>query len=170
MVCPSIVRTARPEDFNEIWRLFLMGHHENGQRTLAPEKAAWHIHRALNPQLIPPWDLGFRGAVGVIGDTGNLEGAVMVALGSFWYTHERHIEEYIVYVDPECRRSFHARALIKWMQDKVESTQLPLLTGVISNVRTAAKVELYRRLGLPEVGAFFMQHPATVLASSSVAA
>jgi hypothetical protein len=170
MVCPSIVRVAGPQDYTEVWRLFLQGHHENGQFALAPEKADWHIKRALFPDMIPPWDTGFRGAIGVIGEVGKLEAAVFVGIGSFWYSHARHIEEYIVYVDPECRRSFHARALINWMKERSEATQLPLLTGVISNARTEAKVKLYERM-LPKIGAFFLLHPeGSVRSSSSVAA
>jgi GNAT superfamily N-acetyltransferase len=171
MACPSIVRTARPEDFDEVWRLLLQGHHENGQRRLAPEKAVWYVNRALFPHLIPDWDNGFRGAIGVIGDVGRLEGLVFVGISSMWYSHDRHIEEFIVYVDPECRKSFHARALIKWMKERVEKTKLPLLTGIISNERTAAKVALYERM-LPKIGAFFFQQPenSVMLSSASCAA
>jgi len=166
MTCPSIVRVARPEDFEEVWRLLLQGHHENGHRKLAPEKAAWYVHRALFPHLIPNWDTGFRGVIGVIGDVGRLEALAFISVSGFWYTHERHIEEFIVYVDPECRRSFHARALINWMKERVEKTQLPLLTGVISNERTEAKVALYERM-LPKIGAFFFQQPQSVTVSST---
>lgn len=166
MTCPSIVRVARPEDHQEIWRLFLQGHRENGQFTLAPEKVEWFLQRALFPQLIPEWDTGPRGAIGVIGDIGKLEALVFVTIGTFWYSHDRHLEEHIVYVDPECRRSFHAKALIKWMKDQSDRTGLPLLTGVISNERTKPKVDLYGRM-LPKVGEFFLYGVKSVQASSA---
>ena len=73
MTCPSIVRVARPEDHQEIWRLFLQGHKENGQFTLAPEKVDYFLARALHPEMIPEWDTGPRGAIGVIGAIGSLE-------------------------------------------------------------------------------------------------
>ena len=166
MTAPSIVRTARAEDHMEVWRLFLQGHKENGTFTLAPEKVDWFLQRALNPHLIPEWDTGVRGAIGVIGDIGRLEALAFVCLGTFWYTHDRHLEEYIVYVDPECRRSFHARALIKWMKEQGDRTKLPLLTGVISNERTKAKTDLYGRL-LPKVGEFFLYTGNSVQSSSA---
>lgn len=155
MTCPSIVRVAKPEDRQEIWRLFLQGHRENGQFELAPEKVDFFVNRALHPELIPEWDNGPRGAIGVIGSVGSLEGLVFVTIGTYWYSHARHLEEFIVYVDPECRRSSHARTMVEWMKHQSDITGLPLVTGIISNERTEAKVRLYRRL-LPPVGAFFM--------------
>lgn len=171
MTCPSIVRVARPEDEQEVWRLFLSGHRENGQFSLAPEKAGFFITRALRPDLITPWDTGPRGAIGVIGEVGSLEGAVMIFISSHWYTHDRQLEEYLVYVDPECRRSFHARALINWMKEQSRQVQLPLMSGVISSIRTKGKCELYGRM-MPKLGEFFFyrgDHEATALSSAAVA-
>lgn len=154
----SVVRTAKPEDNQEIWRLFLQGHKENGLFSLAPEKVDWLLNRILRPDLIPLGDTGTRGAIGVIGPVGALEGLVLVTLGSYWYSFDMHLEEYIVYVDPECRKSTHAEALVQWMKDQVEITKLPLVTGIISNYRTEAKCRLYRRM-LPKVGEFFYLGP-----------
>lgn len=152
MTCPSIVRVAKPDDRQEIWRLFLQGHRENGQFNLAPEKVDYFLSRALCPEAIPAWDTGPRGAIGVIGDVGALEALVFVTIGTYWYSHDRHLEEFIVYVDPECRKSTHARALVGWMKHQSDLTGLPLVTGIISNERTEAKVALYSRM-LPKVGA-----------------
>src|SRR5215472_15044496 len=136
MTCPSIVRIARPEDHGDLWRLFLMAHRENSIFSLAPDKVDWFIQRALNPSLIPEWDLGVRGTIGVIGDVGSLEALAFVCIGCYWYTNEHHLEEYIVYVDPECRRSDHAKALIDWMKQQTDQTGLKLVTGIMSNHRT----------------------------------
>jgi GNAT superfamily N-acetyltransferase len=168
MTCPSIVRVAGPADHQEIWRLFLQGHRENGQFTLAPEKVEWFLSRALVPDAIPEWDTGPRGAIGVIGDVGRLEALVFVCIGTHWYSHDRHLEEFIVYVDPECRRSGHAKALVEWMKTQSDRTHLPLLTGIISNERTEAKVRLYRRM-LPPIGAFFLYGNKGSVHSSSAA-
>lgn len=158
MTCPSIVRTAKPDDYQEIWRLFLQGHRENGIFTLAPDKVQWFMNRALFPHLIPAGDTGPRGVIGVIGSVGSLEGVVFVTIGEFWYSADKHIEEFLVYVDPECRKSNHAHALIDWMKEQVEETGLPLMTGIISNERTEAKCRLYRRM-LPKIGEFFYLAP-----------
>lgn len=149
--------------------MFLQGHRENGKFNLAPEKVDWFLSRALHPEAIPEWDTGPRGAVGVIGDVGSLEALVFVMIDTYWYSHDRHLNEYLVYVDPECRRSYHARSLIEWMKTQSDLTGLPLLTGIVSTHRTEAKVRLYERL-LPRAGAFFLYGTKSVSSSSAVAA
>jgi|SRR5882762_211628 len=158
MPCLSCVRIATEADRMEIWRLFLGGHKENGLFSLSPEKVDYFLTRVLNPHLIPHGDIGPRGAIGVIGPVGHLEGIVFVTIGSYWYSNDKHIEEFIVYVDPECRVSNHAKALIQWMKDQVEATGLPLVTGILSTERTEAKCRLYRRF-LPRAGEFFYLAP-----------
>ncbi len=155
MPTPSVVRVAKPADLQEIWRLFLQSHQENGQFLLAPEKVDWIIERALHPERIPSWDTSSRIVIAVIGPPGALEALVLTSIDTFWYTNERHLGEYLVYVDPEKRKSNHARALVEWMKHQSDITGLPLLTGIISNERTEAKVRLYRRL-VPHIGAFFL--------------
>jgi GNAT superfamily N-acetyltransferase len=158
MTALSTVRIGTMADHQEIWRLFLMGHKENGLFRLAPDKVEFFMLRCLQPDLIPPGDTGPRGVIGVIGAVGSLEALVFVSLSCFWYTHDKNIDECIVYVDPEYRRSGHAQALIQWMKDQVEVTNLPLMTGIISNERTEAKCRLYRRM-LPKIGEFFYLAP-----------
>ena len=130
------------------------------------------MNRILSPETIPPGDAGPRGIIGVIGPTGAVEGLVFLLIGQFWYSDERHLEELLIFVDPECRKSGHAQALVQFMKDQTEKTGLPLLTGIMSNHRTEAKCRLYRRM-LPKVGEFFFlgpkgstMPPALVLASS----
>lgn len=154
MTCPSIVRIAKPEDRLEVWRLLLQGHSENGIFSLEPSKVEWWINRMLEPEALAPWDTGPRGAIGVIGSVGHLEALVFVVFGEYWYTRSKHLEEFIVYVDPECRKSGHAKALVVWMKEQSDAIGLPLVSGIMSNTRTEAKVRLYERL-LPKVGAFF---------------
>lgn len=156
---PSIIRPATPHDEAEIWRLFLMGYRENGVFQLAPDKVSYFLHRALYPNNIPPGDTGPRGQIGVIGPPGKLEAIVFVILGEFWYSHDIHLEELLVYVDPECRASRHARACIDWMKKCADDLGIKLLTGIISNHRTQAKIDLYDR-HLPRIGAFYL-YPLT---------
>lgn len=158
MTAPSIVRIAKPEDKTELWRLFLQGHRENGIFTLAPDKVEWFMNRCIYADQLSANDTGTRGAIGVIGSLGALEAAVFVTLGAYWYTHDKHIEEFIVYTDPEYRKSRHAVALLEWMKQQVEATQLPLITGIMSNARTEAKCALYRRK-FQKIGEFFYAGP-----------
>lgn len=158
MPCPSLVRIAKAEDHQEIWRLFLQGFRENGLFPLAADKVEWFINRAIHPEMIMDWDTGPRGAIGVIGSVGALEAIVFVTIGEYWYTRAKHIEEFLVLTDPECRKSAHAHALHEWMRQQVELTNLPLVTGIMSNERTEAKCRLYRRT-FQKIGEFFYLGP-----------
>lgn len=155
MKTPSIVRPARPYDAPEIWRLFLQVHRENGLFALAPHKVTAMMDRALHPENIHPTDTGPRAQIGVIGIPGKLEAIVFVLVSTFWYSDELHLEELMVYVDPECRQSNHAVACVDWMKNWADTLQIPLLTGIISKHRTAAKIRLYDRM-LPRIGAFYL--------------
>jgi len=151
---PSIIRKATPFDAPEIWRLFLQLHRENGLFTIAPFKVTEFMDRALHSERIPSYDTGPRAQIGVIGPQGRLEAVVFVLIAQFWYSSEYHLEELLVYVDPECRKSRHAIACISWMKSLSDELEIPLLTGIISKERTAAKIRLYDRM-LPRIGAFY---------------
>jgi hypothetical protein len=170
---PSVVRLAGPADRSEVIRLLLLGHIENGLFPMDREKAEWFIDRMLNPGLIPGWDTGPRGAIGVIGEPNRLEGLAFVVIGCYWYTTRRHLEEYIIFVDPGCRRTEdgepvpHAKALLEWLKEQSRLTGLPLLAGILSQKpRMEAKVRLYQRT-LPKAGAFFCFDPSLTATSSS---
>lgn len=151
---PSTIRKAMPQDAPEIWRLFLQLHRENGLFTIAPAKVTSFMDRALHPERIPHWDLGPRAQIGVIGPPGRLEAVVFVLIAQFWYSEDFHLEELLVFVDPECRKSGHAVACVRWMKNLSDQLKIPLLTGIISKERTAAKIRLYDRM-LPRIGAFY---------------
>lgn len=161
---PSIVRKALPQDAPEIWRLFLQTHRENGLFELAPQKVTSLMDRALHPERIHPHDTGARAQIGVVGSHGKLEAVVFILISSFWYSEELHLEELLVYVDPECRNSGHANACLDWMKGLADTLGIPLLTGIISKDRTASKIRLYDRK-LPRIGAFYLypQDPAQEL-------
>jgi len=155
IVSPSEVRTAKPEDHQELWRMMLAAHTENGLFTLQPEKVEFLLRRALLPEQIPAYDQGPRGTIGCIGTSRQLEAFCWVLIGQFWYSNDYHLEELIAYVDPEFRHSDHSKALIDWMKSMSDDMGIPVLTGIMSNFRTEAKVRLYKR-HLPPIGAFFL--------------
>lgn len=166
MSFPSIVRIATVNDSSEIWRLFLQSHKENGLFQLSPDKVKWFMKRCLVPESIAPDDIGMRGVIGVIGKPGQLEALAFICVGSFaWYSDEKAINDCLVYVDSECRKSNHAHALIEWMKEQVEITHLPLTAAVMTNHRTEAKCRLYQRM-LPKVGEIFHLKPQLAAASS----
>lgn len=138
---------------------------ENALFKLSERKVQYHLDRILRPETIPADDTGPRGLIGVIGPVGALEGAIMLVLGSPWYTDEITLDDCMNFVDPAHRKSDHAKALIaysKYLVDQVRTghPDFRMIIGVVSTDRTAAKVRLYsRQMGEP-VGAFFM-HPNT---------
>lgn len=164
MVSPSIVRPAGQPDSDEIWRLFRLHHEENGLFPLSERKVQFYLDRVLYPERIAPDDAGPRGVIGVIGAIGALEGAIMLVLGSAWYTDQIGIDDCMSFVDPAHRRSNHARALIcygKYIVDSIRASGNPefkMMLGVVSTERTAAKIRLYGR-EMPAVGAFFLYPP-----------
>lgn len=164
--CPSVVRIAGPADHQDLWRLMLMAHNENGLFPLAPAKVDWWLNRMLYPDAIPQWDTGARGVIGVIGEVGKLEGLAFVIIGEWWYSTDKHLEELLVYIDPECRASQHARALVGWMKAQSEQAHMPLISGIISNYRTESKCRFYSGM-LNKVGEFFVWNTPSMTAAST---
>lgn len=166
MTSPSIVRAAVPEDRAELWRLFRMHHAENALFPISEEKVGALLDRVLHPELITVDDAGPRGLIGVIGEIGELEGAIMLILGSPWYTDTVTMDDCLNFVDPAHRASRHSEALIRYSKNLVDQVReghpdFKMLLGVVSTQRTAAKVRLFSR-HLTPVGAFFMYPPPQI--------
>src|SRR3984885_11042218 len=143
MPSPSLVRSAKPSDKPEVWRLFRACWSENGMLPISERKVDHYIDRFLDPSSITASDDGPRGLIGVIGEE-KLEGAIMLGFGSPWYSDEITMDEYLNFVDPNHRASDHAKTLIayaKYMVDQIRLTHvnLKLIIGVLSTKRTAAK-------------------------------
>lgn len=152
----SIVRVAGPADEGEVYRLMLLAHAEISIFPHSNERVVWYVRRFLYGDRLPADDTGPRGIIGCIGPVGALRALSMVGFGQYWYTNERHLEEYLVFVDPEWRNDSmrYGPTMIEWLKQKSRDTGLPLLTGILSNHRTEAKMRLYKRM-LPQIGAYF---------------
>lgn len=159
MTSQSIVRKATPEDRNGLWDLLRLLHKENGMFAMSEQKVNFLLDRLLHPERIPEGDMGLRGFIGVIGPVGKLEGMIIIALGAFWYSDDIILEEYANFVHPDHRRSNHAKVLLSYGRNITDQIGVPLIVGIISNIRTEAKVRLYRRI-LPETGSFFIYQGA----------
>ena len=163
MSSPSIVRPATPDDRPELWRLFRMHHAENGLFPLSEPKVDYFLDRTLSPEKLPANDMGPRGLCGVIGPCGGLEGAIMLVLGAPWYSDAISLDDALNFVDPAHRQSNHSKVLIAYAKNIVDSIRInhpdfKMIVGVLSTVRTGAKIRLYERQLTP-VGAYFM-YPA----------
>jgi GNAT superfamily N-acetyltransferase len=152
---PSIVRRAGPEDRDGVWKLFDLLYDENAMFQRSDRKIDYLLDRILDYDRIDPTDGGLRGFMGVIGPVGDLEGFILLVLSSYWYSEDIMLEEYANFVHPEHRKSNHAKTLIGYARNLADRVNVPLSIGIVSNVRTAAKIRLYRR-HLPEAGSFFL--------------
>ncbi len=83
---------------------------------------------------------------------------IYMLITRFWYTRSFHLEELFNFVHPGYRHSNYADALLRFAGYSSDQLGIPLLIGVLTNARMAAKVRLYRRrLGMP-VGAVFAKN------------
>ena len=148
------VRVGTPEDVDDIMNLALSACEENGFVEPNPAKLLQEIWHGLNLE---------KGVVGVIGDRGKPEGAVLLRIGSMWYSDHEVLEEKAIFIHPEYRNAKGGRArwLCEFSKQVADSLGIPLIIGVLSNNRTKAKVRLYeRQFGEPS-GAFFLYNART---------
>ena len=145
------VRKARRYDADQLMQMCKILHAENGQFGLSMRKVEGMVDKAFsNDGCI----------IGTVGPGDRIEGIIMLLIAQFWYTEDWCLEEIMNYVLPEHRRSTHANDMIAFAKRCSDEIHIPLVIGVVSNERTKAKIELYRRqLGEP-VGGYFMHKPA----------
>lgn len=145
------VRRAVLADEEQLMVLCRMLHEENGIFNRDDVIVREAIHDALTQK---------RGVIGVIGPSHALEGAIFLTIGHVWYTREPHLEELFNFVHPDFRKSDRAKMLIDFAK-MLAGNDIKLIIGVLSTIRTEAKVRLYeRRLG-PRAGAFFIYNNVT---------
>lgn len=144
------VRVAKPEDEQQIFNMLEKLHEENSLFKMNPAKVWQTIRRATQPDI----RTGDVGIIGVIDGKSGIEASVGFFADAFWYTDEFMLSELWTYVLPDFRRSTHAKRLIEFGKWAALRLKVPYHTGTISNIRTEAKVRLYRRQ-LDYYGAFF---------------
>jgi hypothetical protein len=75
-----------------------------------------------------------------------------------WYSNQDVLEERVIFIPPEFRniKGGRARRLCEFSKKAAEDLGLPLLIGVMSSVRTEAKVKMYERQFGKPTGAVFL--------------
>lgn len=143
----SRVRFAERVDFDQVMFLCRQLHEENGLFEMNED--------CVRDVLMAHFDRQ-GGIIGVIGEPGCLEAAIVLRMSRMWYSGQTFLDELFSFVLPEFRRSDNAKELIEFAKSCAVDINVPLVIGIISNHRTKAKVKLYeRKLGTP-VGAFFV--------------
>lgn len=141
------VRIATQKDEAQLMDLCHALHEDNGLLSMDDELVRAMLYRAFDKK---------GGIVGVLDGTNELAAAVYLTFSTFWYSRDTHLEELFNFVRPSYRKSDCARQLLDFLKSCQKTLGLPLITGIVTNKRTEAKVMLYRKkLGAP-AGAFFV--------------
>ena len=147
-----IVRLARPSDEDQLFELCRQLHEENGLCRMDDDLVRNNLRTATR---------GEHGIIGVIeGEDGKLEGVISLIISRFWYSKEWFLEELFNFVPKEYRTSTRAKSLLAYAKKCADEMKMPLLIGIVSNIRTEAKIKLYERQ-LPKAGAFFLYNRET---------
>lgn len=146
MLIASPVRKAVPADAPELMELCHALHSENAMFTMNESKVSDMLARAFD---------GRGSIIGALGPTGSIQGAIQLVVSSFWYSDEWVLEELYSFVLPQYRKSENAKELIAFAKRCSTELGIPLVIGVVSNIRTRAKVGLYSRQLSDPVGAYF---------------
>lgn len=146
---PRNVRLATAADTDAIYEFSVNMQFENG---------LFHIDIPKAKRVVAACASGQGGLVGVIEDDGKIVGSVALLYSQQWYSDEWYLEELWNYIDPEYRKKMYILDLIhfsKWVSEHIKPGGMPLIMGILSNIRTEAKVRLYKR-ELPLVGGYFL--------------
>jgi hypothetical protein len=134
--CPD-VRLATSEDIPEIIRLFKEYLHENNQNKFNEAKLISIISLHYNKN---------GGIISVVGKEGEkLRGMIILAVQQNWYSDDYQLQEMILYIDQDNRKSTYAKQLMIFSKKAAEVLDLELRIGVWSSERTEAKMKLYGR-------------------------
>ena len=145
-----VITVGKPEDLDQLMDIALKACDENGFLPPDPQKLAMEIYPALMQD---------HGIVGVIGTKDNpIQGAVLLRIGTMWYSHQPVVEEKAIFIHPDFRSAKGGRAnkLCEFSKSVADSLGLPLIIGVLSNRRTEAKIRMYERQFGKPAGAFFL--------------
>ena len=146
----SGITLATPEDEEQILAIASKAWKENGVANIDFEKVRGMIRPALYL---------WQGLCGVMKQpNGRIEGGVLLRMTQMWYSNAWILEEKIIFVDPEFRnaKGGRARRLCEFSKKVSDDLGIPLMIGVLSSHRTAAKIKLYERQFGEPAGAFFL--------------
>jgi hypothetical protein len=85
-----------------------------------------------------------EGVIGIIRRS-EIEAVMILQISQYWNSTDFCLEELLNFVRPQYRRSTNAKDMIQFAKRCSDELEIPLVIGVASNERTAAKVQLYER-------------------------
>ena len=147
------VRFATPADVDALMYLGQMAAAENGIGGVDIEKLLGVVWRGVT----------HNGAIaGLIeGPAGQPEGVTLMLVEEQGHSRDKVLVEQTVYVHPDFRSARGGRAakLLEFNISVAKRMGLPLLIGILSNDRTAAKIRLYERMLGKPAGAYWLFAP-----------
>ena len=152
------VRLASSDDENDVLTIAKSVHEENAPRGVDGVELDFDEDavREKVRRSFGPCDSTNGVYIGLIGERGYPEGAVLLEVCKFWYARGSwFLGEQFLHVLPEYRRSNNARALIEFSKFAAKRLALPLYIGVMTSQRAAPKVRLYERAFGKAQGACF---------------
>jgi len=141
-----VVRLATPKDEEKILDLLMLMHEENGLFEMDNDSVREMVRKVLNRE---------NGIIGVIDAEEEIEAAVCLVIDKLWYAKTWCLNDVFNFVAPKYRRSTRAKSLISFAKSYSDQVGIPLLMGIVSNVRTEAKIKLLERQ-MSKAGAFFI--------------
>lgn len=145
---PTNVRIAIRSDEDGIYNLMVEAHREQPIFELNEFKIREKLRFCTDRK---------GGAIGVIDGPSEIEAYLIGELQRHWYTDEWHFGELSNFVHPEHRKKPHAKNLIQFAKWFAEQMGMPLIMGILSTQRTAAKIRFYERQITP-CGALFVHN------------
>ena len=128
--CPD-VKLAMPEDFPELMRLMLSANDEIG--SYAPSMNKMSNLAAMH----------FNGSGAIIGlihkPNGKCLGIIALMVSQPWYSDEFWLEEMLLFVEPESRKSTYAKQLMIFAKKAAEKLGLELRIGINTTVELDRK-------------------------------
>lgn len=143
---PAGLRLAVPGDESRVFDLCLAAHADNGLAGMSRAKVWRMIDRIIIDQ---------QGAIAIAPGPERFEAGVLLEVMSMWYSDDFQYWEQFLFVHPAHRRAGHAQRLLQFIQWWAQETGSPVVFGVGSTKRLAAKARLYSRYGTP-IGAMFI--------------
>ena len=144
------IRLATPEDMDVVMQHAMLASEEAGFVNPDINILVSEVWAALNQD---------HGLCAVIGKPGGIiEGGVLLRIGKMWYSDAPILEERVIFIHPDYRKAPGGRAtkLCDFSKKVADTLGMPLLIGVSSTERTAAKIRLYERQFGKQSGAFFL--------------
>jgi hypothetical protein len=132
----DVLRIATPDDFQEIFRICCLLHHENGSHGFNELKVRSAIWRCVNRD---------KAMAAVIGPPNDIKAMILLTIEEVWYSDDHEIIERGVFVRADCRKTDYAKQMIRFAKRCAEDTGLFVSIGIISDDRLAAKRRLYER-------------------------